>query len=36
MKAHMEEASEYVKGLQGRLDGRLILDTRAASVLTDS
>ncbi|WP_342709789.1 FCD domain-containing protein [Bradyrhizobium sp. B124] len=30
MKAHMEEASEYVKRLDGRLDGRLILDSEMA------
>jgi hypothetical protein len=30
MKAHMGEASEYVKRLDGRLDGRLILDSEMA------
>ncbi|WP_027552784.1 hypothetical protein [Bradyrhizobium sp. Cp5.3] len=30
MKARMDEASEYVKRLDGRLDGRLILDSEMA------
>lgn len=30
MKAHMEEAAEYVKRLNGRLDGRLILNSEMA------
>jgi GntR family transcriptional repressor for pyruvate dehydrogenase complex len=30
MNAHMEEASEHIKRLDGRLDGRLILDSETA------